>query len=246
MVRFFATDTSSQREYWSSADQSHYAWQTEAGYFAETERALLARAGIPEGGRLLEIGCGEGGNLHHLGARPGWAGIDFAPRKLHHARSTLAGLVFAQADAARLPLRDETFDAVLIRDLLHHVPDRLAVLAEAMRVLRLGGVVAVIEPNRGSPLILAQALLVRAERAVLVSHAARMGDELRNVGFREVTVARAQPFPAARLFTHPRLGLARLGRSPAVRSLLVTVEKLAARVVPAAAWMYLVGRGRKG
>lgn len=237
-------DRGRQFRHFAEADAAHYRWQTNGGYFAETERALIDAAGLPAHGRLLEVGCGEGGNLFHLGARPGWAGADFAAAKLRQARATLPGLLFVCADAAWLPLRDSRFDGVLIRDLLHHVPERVAVLRDALRVLRPGGVLAVVEPNRASPLIMAQALLVPAERAVLRSHARRIETEMRRAGLADVTVARAQPLPLARLL-HPRLGLDRLGRRAVVARLLRALDAGAARLVPRAAWMYLVGRGRK-
>lgn len=242
----FATSRDRQLRYWSSADGAHYLWQTGPGYFAETERALLEMAALPGDGRLLEIGCGEGANLHHLGARPGWVGLDFAQEKLRWAAGALPGVRFTRGDAAALPFADGAFDAVLIRDVLHHVPDRAAVVAEAARVLERGGVLAAIEPNRSSPLIVAQALLVKEERAVLMSHAARLAAELRDAGLRDVSVRGAQPFPFARLLTHPGLGLDGLGRRPAVAAALRALDAAAERLVPSRAWMYLVARGRKG
>ena len=242
----FATSRDEQHDYWRDADDAHFRWQTEGGYFAATERELVAMAGIDaQARRVLEIGCGEGANLLHLGARPGWIGVDFAHDKLRHAAGSLAGLGFARCDAAALPFASGHFDAVLIRDVLHHVPDRDAVVAEAARVLRPGGTLAVIEPNRASPLIVAQALLVKEERAVLRSHAGRLADELGGQGLRDVQVRRAQPFPLARVLTNPRLPLSRLLRSgPGVR-LLEAADRLARALVPERAWMYLVVRGVK-
>src|SRR5262249_32026387 len=234
-----------QRVYFAEADGEHFRWQTGPGYFADTERALLALAHLPARGRLLEIGCGEGGNLHHLGPRPGRVGVDFSHAKLRHAAAHVAGAAFARADAARLPFPDGAFDAVLIRDLLHHVPDRAAALREAVRVLPGGGALAAIEPNRAGPLSLAQALFVRAERAVLRSHASRLEAELRDAGLGDVSLRRAQPFPLARALLHPRLGLSGWGSRAGVARALGAAEALAEKVVPRPMWMVLVARGRK-
>jgi SAM-dependent methyltransferase len=243
-MALFATDRRTQHAYWNEVDSVHYVWQTRSGYFADSEAELVRSTGLAGARRLLEIGCGEGGNLFHLDARPGWVGIDFALPKLAHARTALDVSV-CQADAASLPFADGSFDAVLIRDLLHHVPDRVGVLAEAMRVLEPGGAIGVIEPNRNNPLILAQTALVRAERAALVSHAGRIRRELGRAGFEEVAVDHAQPLPVARVVLHPRLGLSQLGRNPVVARALGVIDDVSRRVVPRGAWMYLVGRGRK-
>ena len=50
------------------------------------------------------------------------------------------------ADATRLPFADGSFDAVIAAEILEHVPDDAAALAEVARVLRPGGTVAVTVP----------------------------------------------------------------------------------------------------
>ena len=240
-----AVDRAAQERYWAdAADRAHREWQLGPGYFAETERALLESAGLPDR-PLLEIGCGGGANLHHLAARPGSLGIDFSAARLRQAREELRRVGFVRGDAGALPVRDAAFEAVLVRDVLHHVTDRGAVLAEAARVLRPGGCLAVLEPNRWSPLILAQTALVPEERGALASDAARLAHELGAAGFVDVTVRHAQPLPLARALTHPRLRLVGLGRLAAARAIFAAADRLAARVVPRRAWMYLVARAHK-
>ena len=56
---------------------------------------------------------------------------------------------FLRADAQRLPLRDETVDAVVSIAVLQLVPDPAAALAEMARVLRPGGRLAVMVPTAG-------------------------------------------------------------------------------------------------
>jgi hypothetical protein len=118
------------------------------------------------------------------------------------------------------------------------------VLAEAARVLAPGGVLAVIEPNRKSPMVLAQALFVPAERGVLASTAARIGGELEAAGLDAIEVTAAQPLPLVRLL-HPRLGLEAISARPWARRALATADGLLGRVIPRSAWMYVVARGKK-
>jgi SAM-dependent methyltransferase len=50
------------------------------------------------------------------------------------------------ADATRLPFADGSFDAVIVAEILEHVPNDTAALTEVARVLRPGGVIAVTVP----------------------------------------------------------------------------------------------------
>jgi len=56
---------------------------------------------------------------------------------------------FLRADGQRLPLRDETVDAVVSIAALQLIPDPIAALAEMARVLRPGGRLAVMVPTAG-------------------------------------------------------------------------------------------------
>jgi SAM-dependent methyltransferase len=237
-----------QRHYWEKADAAHYEWQTAAPYIARTEAALLGGIQLAAGERLLEIGCGEGGNLHHLAVRCPEArlyGTDFSPAKAAFARRATGALTLC-ADASALPLGDAAFDAVLIRDLLHHVLPALRgrVLAEARRVLRPGGRLFLIEPNGRSPLVFLQACAVRAERGVLGSTRARLTAELEAAGLVDVAIAARQPLPLSRVLLHPRMGAPRLGGMAPVAWALGRLEE-AADLLPTALWTYLVCQGRR-
>jgi len=249
-----------QREHFADADADHFTWQTSGPGFAAREaafvRALLAGTDLP----LLEIGCGEGANLLH-GTTPmprsaGTAaaatvasglrvGVDAFARKLAFAARAVPGARFACADAGRLPFADGTFATVFIRDVLHHLPEPRATIAEACRVLRPGGAFVLNEPNARNPLIRLQMTLVPAERGAARSDEAWLRDLLAGQPLDALVFAPAAPFPLDRVVLHHRFGAPRLGASRSVLRALDGLEKLAARVLPASRWSYLIVRARR-
>jgi len=234
-----------QKSYWETADADHFRWQTQNPYIALTEGALVAEASAHTGQRFLEIGCGEGANLHHLRSRGNgerFFAIDFSLPKVRFAARSTAALV-AAGDAAHLPYRNHSFDALLIRDLLHHVPDRQAVLAEAVRVLRPGGSLTVIEPNGRNPIVAAMALGIRAERGMLRSTLGRLEDEMRLANVADLQSRYCQAMPISRVVLHYRLGAPSIARSRAVRNVLRSLEG-AAELIPRSLWAYFVVKGR--
>jgi SAM-dependent methyltransferase len=229
-----------QRRYWNDADGARFLWQTRNPIMGPVEAALVERVAPRPGERILEIGCGEGANLHHLRARGAIRfGVDFSRAKTafaHHA--TEAHTV--TADAARLPFADASFDAVLIRDVLHHVDNPAAVLGEARRVLRPTGRLTLLEPNVGSPAIILQATLVAAERRLFGSTRGRLRQRLHAAGFTIVREVADNPFPIDRILLHPRMGLPSLAELPIVERALRLIDRVARRLLPRHIWMYLV------
>lgn len=105
---------------------------------------LLADAGLPGQGTLLDVGCGSGQTmLWFRDLYPGWraVGLDVALDGLQAAR--MLGADVTRASALALPHRDASCDAVITLDVVQHLPlaggDRQA-LREMRRVLRPGGV----------------------------------------------------------------------------------------------------------
>ena len=97
--------------------------------------------GLGDGARLLDIGCGTGHQMAALRAR-GFevTGVDGSAEMLAHARANNPEAELYEADVARLPLPDESFDIVLCVEVLRYLESPELAVAEMARVLRPGGV----------------------------------------------------------------------------------------------------------
>ena len=111
---------------------------------------LLDLASVGRDTRLLDVGTGPGtliGPAISRGAEV--RAIDVSPGMVDQVRQRHPGVDVDIADAADLPIPEATIDAITLGFCLHHTGDPTAVLAEARRVLRPGGrlALAVWAPN---------------------------------------------------------------------------------------------------
>lgn len=231
-----------QRAQFDHVDWAHFRWQTENPVLRRTERELLVGQFFAPR-RLLEVGCGEGANLVRLFADGAIqatlsVGVDLFYRKVRFASEQVPAAAFVCADAHALPFREGAFDAILCRDVLHHVEDPARVVAELARLCAPGGQVVFLEPNRLNPLMLCLALLRPFERGILKSTAGNLRAVL-GARFPTLTIEYRQPFPISRLILHYQFGLAKLGYVRWVGSLLRAGEGLVALLIPRRWWGYL-------
>ncbi len=126
-----------------------HRWRT-----AENSAGYLLSRLAPDA-RVLDVGCGPGTITADLAARvpAGYVvGIDAARDILISARAEAAGrgsVGFAVGDAYRLAFGDGTFDVAHAHQVLQHLSDPVAALAEMRRVCRSGGVVAARDGDYG-------------------------------------------------------------------------------------------------
>jgi ubiquinone/menaquinone biosynthesis C-methylase UbiE len=113
--------------------------------------AYFSDIDFPAAARVLEVGCGPGPVARAIAVWPGVVdvvGVDPSPRFLETARELAAGisnLSFVEGDARALPLDDASFDVAVFHTSLCHIPGPEVALAEAFRVLRPDGRLAVFD-----------------------------------------------------------------------------------------------------
>ncbi|MFO8076709.1 MAG: class I SAM-dependent methyltransferase [Egibacteraceae bacterium] len=123
-----------------------------AGYARACAR-LAAHAGTRRL-RVLDAGCGEGYGLRMLSAAGPpprgheVLGVDLAVDVVAHARRAYPEAAVAVAEVGALPLADGSVDVVVSSQVIEHVWDIDATVAEAARVLAPGGLLIVLTPNR--------------------------------------------------------------------------------------------------
>ena len=108
---------------------AYHDWHEQPGYFRDVTRHF------PPDANLLDLGCGSGWLADHFER---YTGIDGSADAV--ARAAGKGRNVQHGDVSQpLELDDASFDAVVMKDLLEHVPDPVAVVREVLRVLRPGG-----------------------------------------------------------------------------------------------------------
>jgi SAM-dependent methyltransferase len=102
--------------------------------------------------RVLDLGCGLGSFLAILRhQRVESIGLDLDLSRTARAAASAPGARLAVGDALRVPFADETFDGIVMGELLEHLREDGAALREARRLLRPGGVLAISVPHEGYP-----------------------------------------------------------------------------------------------
>ena len=140
--------------HWGYWEDPKSADGTRADYVAAMEQmnvVLMEAANIGNGQRLLDVGCGFGGTIAQINA--GYSdmdltGLNIDPRQLAVAEAETTAtngnqITWVEADACQLPFEDNSFDRILAVECIFHFPSRERFLAEAARVLKPGGYLAV-------------------------------------------------------------------------------------------------------
>ena len=119
-------------------------------------RLATLKAGLTSDADVLEIGCGGGFNTRRFAQDfPGWrlTSIDYDPEMVATATERLADLSdrveVSVGDATSLGFPDASFDVAISVLVWHHVGEWEKATSEAMRVLRPGGKLVVVDLLQG-------------------------------------------------------------------------------------------------
>lgn len=103
---------------------------------------------------ILDVGCGNGRDLEVIAATGASVfGVDSSGRMIDSAKERLhsfKNVSIQEAGAERLPFTDESFDKVLLSEVIEHVNDPSLVLREIHRILVPLGILVLSTPNRRS------------------------------------------------------------------------------------------------
>ncbi|MBM2810688.1 MAG: hypothetical protein HW416_1447 [Chloroflexi bacterium] len=123
-----------------------YVWRR-----GQERRLDLIRRYVPlEGRRILDVGCGIGTYVTRFREfSDDVYGVDIDEDKVTMASRRLKNIFHAPAE--KLPFADNSFDVVMLHEVIEHVEDDRESIREAVRCLRPGGQVVIFAPNRLYP-----------------------------------------------------------------------------------------------
>lgn len=133
------------RSYQKKAD--HYDDTFDGRFTYRFKDRLLKTVAVPDGGRVLDVACGNGRLLKMMSQKHNFAGYgaDISEKMVENARRLNPSMAFVCAGCDVLPFDDEFFDVVTVCAAFHHFPDVGGFAKEAFRVLKKNGMLYVAE-----------------------------------------------------------------------------------------------------
>jgi 2-polyprenyl-3-methyl-5-hydroxy-6-metoxy-1,4-benzoquinol methylase len=112
--------------------------------------AMLARRYGQRGARLLEVGSGMGHLVGQLEDTFDTYGIDINAWAVNQSKAVAQQSNLEVASAQDLPFQDSSFNVVIIKHIVEHLPDPAKALREIGRVTQSGGTLILATPNLDS------------------------------------------------------------------------------------------------
>ncbi|HXQ38947.1 MAG TPA: methyltransferase domain-containing protein, partial [Anaerolineales bacterium] len=140
-------------------DEKYFSTHTYAGitfakysmyWWSNRFFAMLARRYGKRGTRLLEIGSGLGHLVGQLEDSFATHGMDVNYWAVNQSKSVVRKSALQTASAQELPYKDSSFNVVIIKHIVEHLPDPQKAIAEIGRVTEKGGTLILATPNLDS------------------------------------------------------------------------------------------------
>lgn len=239
-----------QKQYFEKPEVERFYWQTQNPYISSKEKELLRIIAGNEFQNGLEVGCGEAANiitLKSLGNKSKITGVDFSLKKIEFCLShKIEDTSFICASGDGLPFKDDHFDLVFCRDLLHHTDNNYKVLSEMVRVCKPGKKMIIIEGNGRKFTNLIFRILVPAESGMKYSTSDNIKDLMRRCSnVKVVSLFFAEPSNIFRILLHYRFGIPQLSKIRIFVSLLNLVDLITKLFIPKWHWAYIIAVGEK-
>lgn len=164
---------------------------------------------------ILEVGVGTGIHAKYLLMQYPtikYTGIDISKGMINKAKEKMGkikNVTLLVADGERLPFRDNLFDAAYISGSLHHFANPYLGLSELVRVVRRGGKMVIMEPNRLFPTNFLATICNKAERSILKMNKKNLRNWGVSVGLKEMVVTNhpvyTPPFPEVLILFYDKI-----------------------------------------
>jgi SAM-dependent methyltransferase len=123
--------------------------------FRRRVRTIFEWLDPQDGDHLLDGGCGRGFYLkfvrHVSGCRLTGLELEYPFLRIAHATLRDSDISLVNGNLYALPFPDDTFDKIILSEVLEHLEDDVRGLREIVRVLKPGGLVAITVPNENYP-----------------------------------------------------------------------------------------------
>ena len=138
--------------------------------YLRTHTWFLDKKPFLKGKAAIDVGCGDGIFLAYLKTKLKLGrivGLDIDPLKCRMARKKNPKTKIIEANAEKIPFKNNSFDFVFVNAVLHHTKNYCQVVDELVRICKDKGLIVILEPRRLHPTIFFLSLLKQEERGQL-------------------------------------------------------------------------------
>lgn len=153
MIRFVRRNINTPK---LSEDIFEHKWKSDVHTVDDNRFDALARDF--KGGEYLDVGCFNSPKLGELAEIEGNTvhGLDHAPKVISAMKKKFPKVLYTVGDCYEMPYKDESMDYIVAGELIEHLDAPQEFIAEAMRVLKVGGTMAISTPymeEQGHPAV---------------------------------------------------------------------------------------------